>query len=175
MTDEPALVNSHEDWDPAYPSIASTQRRLELPGRGRRSGLSQPEEEQEDKTDWLGHYSWARFSPGAFGYDAVAQIEGSLHGVGLVRGQAIDDVLPMLIGAMRWGFDLLSRLYHEVIQADQMQKGFRNLLSSVDDLKLDVPAAEDDLGLFLARAVVEDILPAALLLQRSPCGQWAGQ
>lgn len=66
--------------------------------------------------------------------------------------------------------NLLSRLYHEVIQADQMQKGFRNLLASVDDLKLDVPAAEDDLALFLARAVVDDILPPAFL-QKVPCGE----
>lgn len=65
--------------------------------------------------------------------------------------------------------NLLSRLYHEVIQADQMQKGFKRLLASVDDLKLDVPAAEDDLALFLARAVVDDILPPAFL-QKVPCG-----
>ncbi|KAL3152918.1 hypothetical protein ABBQ38_012224 [Trebouxia sp. C0009 RCD-2024] len=69
--------------------------------------------------------------------------------------------------------NLLSRLYHEVIQADQVQKGFRNLLSSVDDLKLDVPAAEDDLALFLARAVVDDILPPAFL-QKLPNGQGSG-
>lgn len=66
--------------------------------------------------------------------------------------------------------NLLSRLYHEVIQADQMQKGFKSLLASVDDLKLDVPAAEDDLALFLARAVVDDILPPAFL-QKVPCGK----
>ena len=65
--------------------------------------------------------------------------------------------------------NLLSRLYHEVIQADQMQKGFKRLLASVDDLKLDVPAAEEDLALFLARAVVDDILPPAFL-QKVPCG-----
>lgn len=66
--------------------------------------------------------------------------------------------------------NLLSRLYHEVIQADQMQKGFKSLLASVDDLKLDVPAAEDDLALFLARAVVDDILPPAFL-QKLSCGE----
>lgn len=66
--------------------------------------------------------------------------------------------------------NLLSRLYHEVIQGDQMQKGFKSLLFSVDDLKLDVPAAEDDLALFLARAVVDDILPPAFL-QKVPCGK----
>ncbi|KAL3136268.1 MA3 DOMAIN-CONTAINING TRANSLATION REGULATORY FACTOR 2 [Trebouxia sp. C0010 RCD-2024] len=40
-------------------------------------------------------------------------------------------------------------------------EGILKPLSSVDDLKLDVPAAEDDLALFLARAVVDDILPPA--------------
>lgn len=66
--------------------------------------------------------------------------------------------------------NLLSRLYHEVIQADQMQKGFKSLLVSVEDLKLDVPAAEDDLALFLARAVVDDILPPAFL-KKVACGK----
>ncbi|KAA6420824.1 MAG: hypothetical protein FRX49_09213 [Trebouxia sp. A1-2] len=59
--------------------------------------------------------------------------------------------------------NLLSSLYHEIIQADQMQKGFKSLLNSVDDLKLDVPSAEDDLALFLARAVIDDILPPAFM------------
>ncbi len=66
--------------------------------------------------------------------------------------------------------NLLSSLYHEIIQADQMQKGFKSLLNSVDDLKLDVPSAEDDLALFLARAVIDDILPPAFL-HKVPCGK----
>lgn len=66
--------------------------------------------------------------------------------------------------------NLLSSLYHEVIQAAQVQKGFRNLLHSVEDLKLDVPSAEDDVALFLARAIVDDVLPPAFL-QKVPCGE----
>ena len=66
--------------------------------------------------------------------------------------------------------NLLSSLYHEIIQAHQMQKGFKNLVNSVDDLKLDVPSAEDDLALFLARAVIDDILPPAFL-HKVPCGK----
>ena len=66
--------------------------------------------------------------------------------------------------------NLLSSLYHEIIQPDQMQKGFKSLLNSVDDLKLDVPSAEDDLALFLARAVVDDVLPPAFL-QKVSCGK----
>ncbi|DBB15681.1 TPA: hypothetical protein ACH3X3_003889 [Trebouxia sp. C0006] len=64
--------------------------------------------------------------------------------------------------------NLLSSVYHEIIQADQMQKGFKSLLNSVDDLKLDVPSAEDDLALFLARGVIDDILPPAFL-HKLPC------
>lgn len=66
--------------------------------------------------------------------------------------------------------NLLSSLYHEIIQADQMQKGFKSLLNNVDDLKLDVPSAEDDLALFLARGVIDDILPPAFL-HKLPCGE----
>ena len=66
--------------------------------------------------------------------------------------------------------NLLSSLYHEVIQASEMQQGFRNLLHSVEDLKLDVPSAEEDVALFLARAVVDDVLPPAFL-QKVPCGK----
>ena len=65
---------------------------------------------------------------------------------------------------------LLSSLYHEIIQSAQMQKGFRNLLHSVEDLKLDVPSAEEDVALFLARAVIDDVLPPSFL-QKVPCGE----
>lgn len=58
---------------------------------------------------------------------------------------------------------LLSALYADVIQPDQLAKGFANLLESVDDLILDIPDAVDILAVFLARAVVDDILPPAFL------------
>ncbi len=58
---------------------------------------------------------------------------------------------------------LLSALYADVIEPDQLAKGFRNLLESVDDLSLDIPDAVDILAVFLARAVVDDILPPAFL------------
>lgn len=58
---------------------------------------------------------------------------------------------------------LLSALYADVIQPDQLAKGFTRLLEAVDDLSLDIPDASDILALFLARAVVDDILPPAFL------------
>lgn len=58
---------------------------------------------------------------------------------------------------------LLSALYADVIAPDQMAKGFTKLLESVEDLSLDIPDAVDLLSLFLARAVVDDILPPAFL------------
>lgn len=58
---------------------------------------------------------------------------------------------------------LLSALYVEVIEPEQMSKGFLRLLESVDDLELDCPNAADVVSLFLARAVVDDILPPSFL------------
>ncbi|GAQ81206.1 MA3 domain-containing protein [Klebsormidium nitens] len=58
---------------------------------------------------------------------------------------------------------LLSALYADVIAPDQMAKGFTKLLESVEDLSLDIPDAVELLSLFLARAVVDDILPPAFL------------
>ncbi|XP_002964316.2 programmed cell death protein 4 [Selaginella moellendorffii] len=58
---------------------------------------------------------------------------------------------------------LLSALYADVMEPDQLAKGFTKLLESADDLALDIPDATDVLALFLARAVVDDILPPAFL------------
>jgi programmed cell death protein 4 len=52
---------------------------------------------------------------------------------------------------------LLLALYIDVIEPDQIAKGFRNLLESVDDLSLDIPDAVDILAFFLAQAVVDNI------------------
>eukprot|EP01018_Ginkgo_biloba_P024699 Gb_11642 [translate_table: standard] len=58
---------------------------------------------------------------------------------------------------------LLSALYADVIQPEQVSEGFAKLLESADDLALDIPDAVDILALFIARAVVDDILPPAFL------------
>ncbi|XP_077227215.1 MA3 DOMAIN-CONTAINING TRANSLATION REGULATORY FACTOR 1-like [Tasmannia lanceolata] len=58
---------------------------------------------------------------------------------------------------------LLSALYVDVISSDQIRRGFLLLLESADDLALDILDAADILALFIARAVVDDILPPAFL------------
>ncbi|KAM0982306.1 hypothetical protein ACFX2I_015199 [Malus domestica] len=56
---------------------------------------------------------------------------------------------------------LLSSLYADVISPPQIKDGFFILLESADDLAVDILDAVDILALFLARAVVDDILPPA--------------
>nr|DAD34372.1 TPA_asm: hypothetical protein HUJ06_005012 [Nelumbo nucifera] len=58
---------------------------------------------------------------------------------------------------------LLSALYADVISSAQISWGFMMLLESADDLALDILDAVDILALFIARAVVDDILPPAFL------------
>ena len=50
-----------------------------------------------------------------------------------------------------------------MIEPEQVSKGFSKLLNSADDLALDIPDAVDVLALFVARAVVDEILPSAFL------------
>ncbi|KAK8923836.1 Eukaryotic translation initiation factor isoform 4G-1 [Platanthera zijinensis] len=58
---------------------------------------------------------------------------------------------------------LLSALYADVITASQISQGFIILLESAEDLAVDVLDAVDVLALFIARAVVDDIIPPAFL------------
>lgn len=58
---------------------------------------------------------------------------------------------------------LLSALYADVISPDQIRDGFVILLESADDLAVDILDTVDILALFVARAVVDDILPPAFL------------
>ncbi|KAL5748250.1 hypothetical protein ACOSP7_025283 [Xanthoceras sorbifolium] len=58
---------------------------------------------------------------------------------------------------------LLSALYADVISPAQIRDGFVILLESADDLAVDILDAVDILALFLARAVVDDILPPVFL------------
>ncbi|GIL51780.1 hypothetical protein Vafri_7690 [Volvox africanus] len=58
---------------------------------------------------------------------------------------------------------LLSSLYAEVIAPDQVIKGFTSLFTSLPDLVLDVPDAPELLARFVTRAVVDDVLPPAVV------------
>jgi phosphoribosylformylglycinamidine (FGAM) synthase PurS component len=64
---------------------------------------------------------------------------------------------------------LLSSLYGNVISSTQIRLGFVLLLDAVDDLAVDIPDAVDILALFIARAVVDDILPPAFLSKAKVC------
>ncbi|XP_018458322.2 LOW QUALITY PROTEIN: MA3 DOMAIN-CONTAINING TRANSLATION REGULATORY FACTOR 4 [Raphanus sativus] len=58
---------------------------------------------------------------------------------------------------------LLSALYADVVSPDQIRVGFIKLLESVGDLALDIPDAVNLLALFVARAIVDEILPPVFL------------
>lgn len=58
---------------------------------------------------------------------------------------------------------LLSSLYGDVIDPKQVYKGFQKLVQSADDLIVDIPDAVDILAMFIARAIVDDILPPSFL------------
>ncbi|XP_042503192.1 MA3 DOMAIN-CONTAINING TRANSLATION REGULATORY FACTOR 1-like [Macadamia integrifolia] len=58
---------------------------------------------------------------------------------------------------------LLSAMYADVISPDEISQGFLLLLESADDLAVDILDAVDILALFIARAVVDDILPPAFV------------
>ncbi|KAM0044408.1 putative programmed cell death protein [Helianthus debilis subsp. tardiflorus] len=58
---------------------------------------------------------------------------------------------------------LLSALYSDVISSTQIKQGFFMLLESADDLAVDILDTVETLALFVARAVVDDILPPAFV------------
>ncbi|KAJ6352525.1 hypothetical protein OIU76_001707 [Salix suchowensis] len=58
---------------------------------------------------------------------------------------------------------LLSALYADIIDPPQVYRGFCKLVESADDLIVDIPDTVDVLALFIARAVVDDMLPPAFL------------
>ncbi|KDP27511.1 hypothetical protein JCGZ_20151 [Jatropha curcas] len=64
---------------------------------------------------------------------------------------------------------LLSSLYADIIDPSQVYKGFSKLVESADDLIVDIPDTVDVLALFVARAVVDDILPPAFLKKQIAC------
>ena len=54
---------------------------------------------------------------------------------------------------------LLSALYPSALSGAQTQRGFVRLVESADDLSIDVPDAAETLGMFIARAIIDDVLP----------------
>ncbi|XP_065846932.1 MA3 DOMAIN-CONTAINING TRANSLATION REGULATORY FACTOR 2 isoform X1 [Euphorbia lathyris] len=64
---------------------------------------------------------------------------------------------------------LLSALYADIIDPSQVYKGFSKLVECADDLIVDIPDTIDILALFIARAVVDDILPPSFLKKEMAC------
>lgn len=58
---------------------------------------------------------------------------------------------------------LLPSLYPNVLSYEKIAEGFSALLERLQDLKLDTPSAPELLSMFLARAVVDDVLPPSFL------------
>jgi len=58
---------------------------------------------------------------------------------------------------------LLSDLYGNVITLNQYEEGFQDALGKLDDAILDIPLADEMLGKFIARAIVDEVLPPAFL------------
>ncbi|GAX79614.1 hypothetical protein CEUSTIGMA_g7055.t1 [Chlamydomonas eustigma] len=58
---------------------------------------------------------------------------------------------------------LLNSLYAEAIPPEQVRKGFMSVIEGIEDTVLDVPDATELLSIFIARAVVDDVLPPAII------------
>ncbi|XP_078172337.1 MA3 DOMAIN-CONTAINING TRANSLATION REGULATORY FACTOR 1-like isoform X2 [Carex rostrata] len=71
---------------------------------------------------------------------------------------------------------LLSFLYNDTLPPSHIKLGFMNLLESAEDLSVDIPNAVDLLAIFIARAVVDEILPPVYLARArdSLCGNSKG-
>ena len=62
---------------------------------------------------------------------------------------------------------LLTHLHPTPLADSDMEAGFELLLDSLDDLCIDCPDAKSMVGSFLARAVVDEVLPPAFLSNRN--------
>jgi programmed cell death protein 4 len=58
---------------------------------------------------------------------------------------------------------LLSELYPDVLSRSAIGKGFERLLEGIDELEKDAPAARTITACFIARCVVDEVLPPAFL------------
>lgn len=64
---------------------------------------------------------------------------------------------------------LLSNLYPHVLSSNAIGKGFERLFEIVDEVEKDAPAAKSILATFLARAVVDEVLPPSFLADSVVC------
>lgn len=62
---------------------------------------------------------------------------------------------------------LLTCLHPSPLSDVEMERGFEILLDSLDDLVIDIPDAKVIVGCFLARAIVDEVLPPAFISNRN--------
>lgn len=58
---------------------------------------------------------------------------------------------------------LLSQLYGQYVSPADISDGFKSTISKLDDIVLDIPEASDMLGKFIARAIIDEIIPPSFL------------
>lgn len=62
---------------------------------------------------------------------------------------------------------LLTCVHPGLLSDGEMEMGFDQLLDSLEDLEIDIPDAKGMVGTFLARAMVDEVLPPAFLSSKS--------
>merc|ERR1740124_1026985 len=62
---------------------------------------------------------------------------------------------------------LLTCLHPYPLKDADVEKGFEILLDSLDDLCIDIPDAKEMIGCFLARAIVDEVIPPAFISNRN--------
>lgn len=64
---------------------------------------------------------------------------------------------------------LLSELYPDILSSNMIGKGFERLFEIVDEIEIDAPRAPAMLASFVARAVIDEVLPPSFLKDNVVC------
>uniref|UniRef100_A0A7S0RHG6 MI domain-containing protein n=1 Tax=Pyramimonas obovata TaxID=1411642 RepID=A0A7S0RHG6_9CHLO len=75
--------------------------------------------------------------------------------------RAVTVALDHTVREKEFAAQLLSALYPQVLTSAHIAEGFMDLCAAADDLALDIVDAHHEVALFLARAVVDDVLAPA--------------
>jgi len=70
---------------------------------------------------------------------------------------------------------MLSAYYNKVIAADKIADGFQEALKAINDIVLDTPNAVEILAKFLARAIMDEVVPPAFLKTANAESQLASE
>jgi len=103
-------------------------------------------------------------------YFSEGDIEEAIRRLKEVKVSHIDFVRKAMFSAMeRQPYEreliskLLSALYGSTISGQNIAEGFQSALDKLEDTTLDIPTAGDMLGKFIARAIMDEIIPPAFL------------